>query len=294
MDSDKQLASESDARPEETTQTPAEGDQPSPETPESDGDQVTEAEPSTPEDGESDASGAPDADGEPAAAKPDEDKGETAEQRKRRRRRQSAKQRIDQLTAEKRAFEQENARLRDQLAQQSVAKPDRDDFDDDADYTAAVAKFAVHEVNAQRDQAAAKQTEASAADKRNEIFLARVEERLANGRMEDFNEVFHDTLPITETMADVIAESDKGPEIAYYLGKNQTELRDIARMPPIQAARALGQLEGRLSRSTSKKRSTAPAPPKTLSGTADSVAPSLDEMSMEEYRQARGYEPRVK
>lgn len=293
MDSEKDSVSESDARPDDekpkTTEDPAESGEPSPETPESDGDQDPEAEPSTTSDEDPEASEPSDDAGEPAAAKAGADKGEDAAARKRRRRHQSAQNRISQLTADKRALERKVARFEAQAKTSAVQPPDEHDFDDPAAFQVAVATYAADAAANKTRQEDARNAAVDAVDTRNMIFLERVE--AAKDRMPDFEEVFHDRLPVTEAMADVIAESEKGPELAYYLGKNQTELREIANMPPIQAARALGQLEGRLTRSGAKKRSTAPKPVKKVTGKSDVAEPALEDLSMEQYRERRGYSP---
>jgi hypothetical protein len=50
----------------------------------------------------------------------------------------------------------------------------------------------------------------------------------------DYDVVVRDpSLPITPLMADVIRESEKGPEIAYYLATNRSELAQIASRPRI-------------------------------------------------------------
>jgi hypothetical protein len=65
-------------------------------------------------------------------------------------------------------------------------------------------------------------------------------------------------LPITPAMAKVIKSSDRGPEIAYHLGKNPVEAARIARLEdPVEQAEALGRLYNRVV--------TSPAPPKTTS-----------------------------
>ena len=79
-------------------------------------------------------------------------------------------------------------------------------------------------------------------------------------RFPDFKEVVHNpTLPINEAMAEFIAESDVGPEIAYHLGKDPDLAERIAGMSPIRAARELARIESELSQLKAKP-SKAPEP----------------------------------
>lgn len=110
-------------------------------------------------------------------------------------------------------------------------------------------------------------------------------------------------LPITQTMADVILETEDPPAVAYYLGKNPTEAAAIAQMTPVQIARAIGRIEAKLSAPTTAPQPAQPAPPKTaskapppvttLSG-APSTPKSYEDMTQEEYEQARREERRAR
>ncbi len=51
---------------------------------------------------------------------------------------------------------------------------------------------------------------------------------------------------ITESMMEVIAESDVGPALAYHLAENPEVSAQIARLSPIAQARELGRIEARL------------------------------------------------
>lgn len=70
--------------------------------------------------------------------------------------------------------------------------------------------------------------------------------------------------------------------LGYYFGKFPDELVKLNKMSPIQAAKAIGALEPRLTPSKPKTATSAPAPARQVSGAA---APSADpsKMSMEDY-----------
>ena len=99
--------------------------------------------------------------------------------------------------------------------------------------------------------------------RQNEVFSAYQDrEEAAREKYEDYQQVaLNSALPITPVMAEVIRESDIGPEIAYYLGSNIKEADRIAKLSPSSQAREIGKLEAKLEASPPmKKTSTAPAP----------------------------------
>lgn len=117
--------------------------------------------------------------------------------------------------------------------------------------------------------------------------------------VEDYHEVTRNPrLPITEDIAEVIAESEDGPALAYYLGKNLQIAEAIARLPPKLAARELGKIEAKLAFEREKAKdkpvvSKAPPPPPKIEGAnaAPTVRPDDPEsdkaLSDDEWARAR-------
>lgn len=98
-----------------------------------------------------------------------------------------------------------------------------------------------------------------------------VEGMLQDGRerMPDFDQVFNSATPIHSRAVPFIVESDKGAEIAYYLGKNPAVAQQLSSMFDAAPARALvelGRIEARLSAPPSKTPTKAPAPAPVLNG----------------------------
>lgn len=92
-------------------------------------------------------------------------------------------------------------------------------------------------------------------------------------------------LTITPLMAAVIRESEVGPEVAYYLGKNRSEAQRIADLPPHRQAAELGRLEAKLSAPPPpSNKPIPPAPPQTVSGLAAGLSKAPEEMNMDEYK----------
>lgn len=125
-----------------------------------------------------------------------------------------------------------------------------------------------------------RQTEAAA-------FNARIE--AVNDRIPDFREVVMRPVeaggpPISDFAARFIASSDKGPEVAYWLGKNTNEARRIAHLPEGMQGAELARIEARItSAPTVRKTSQAPAPVPTIGGTKAVATKDPANMSMAEY-----------
>lgn len=145
-------------------------------------------------------------------------------------------------------------------------------------------------------------TKAEAAQKRQAAFQEKV---LAfRAQHPDYDTVTgNPALPITQAVAEVILDADDPPAIAYYLGTNPHEAAAIAQMTPAQIGRAIGRIEAKLTappaasdppRQPQPKTVTqAPPPVTTLTGAA-SVRKSYEDMTQEEYEQARREERRAK
>lgn len=84
---------------------------------------------------------------------------------------------------------------------------------------------------------------------------------------------------------EVMASSEKSPEILYHFATNFDEAAKLADMPPHLAALHIARLEAKLANKP-KPVSKAPAPPPTLTGAAQ-VNKSPEQMNDEEYYAAR-------
>lgn len=122
------------------------------------------------------------------------------------------------------------------------------------------------------------------AQKRSESFKAKVE--AARDKMPDFDQVFWN-VPVSEHAADLIAESDKAAEVAYWLGKNPHEAARIYQLPPHMQGAEIARLENRLSTVSNRKTSNAPTPPPVLSGQSAPGSKDPASMTMAEYAKWR-------
>lgn len=64
--------------------------------------------------------------------------------------------------------------------------------------------------------------------------------------------------PADEVMADIIKQSEIGPELCLYLEEHRAEAAEIMKLPDVQKARELGRIEARLE---AKAQAPAPEPP---------------------------------
>ena len=107
----------------------------------------------------------------------------------------------------------------------------------------------------------------------------------ARARMPDFDQVVTNQTPIHQRAAPFIVESEKGPEIAYWLGKNPDAARDLYQKfetAPAQALIELGRIEARVSAAPPKPVSTAPKPAPTLNGGVSPLGFDIKTASIED------------
>jgi hypothetical protein len=108
-------------------------------------------------------------------------------------------------------------------------------------------------------------------------------ETIAREKFADYDTVTRNpNVAITPVMAEVIRDSDVGPDLAYHLGMNTAEAARIAALPPARQAVELGKLEARV---TAPKTLPAqpPAPVQPVNAIAAGGAKDPGEMSMAEY-----------
>ena len=82
------------------------------------------------------------------------------------------------------------------------------------------------------------------------------------GKYADFDQVIGSVPPnvFDDRMARVIASSDVGADVAYWLGTNKAEAARISQMSDMDMARHIGAIEARVSAPPVKIQSTAPDP----------------------------------
>lgn len=237
---------------------------------ETDGESETPAETETPSEPFGEEEGGETA-GEESETSQEESKGKGAEKR------------IKKLSAKNFNLEQENERLRKELegsaGEAPMDEPKEEDFENYSDYTKALAKYTYQEEKARESEKAKETSVRTAAQERSRNFEQRAD--IVREEKEDFDEVAKSPEMLefyarsAPHVAEAVMESEKGAEIAYYLGSNQDVAVEMARKSPVQVAIEIGKLEAKFSQKP-KPRATSKAP-KPISPTAGGGHGGADE-----------------
>jgi hypothetical protein len=158
----------------------------------------------------------------------------------------SAKERIAELTRQRREAEQRAQRAEAKLKAYEAPAPKRADFTDDDAYETERAKWAAkaargdeakHEAESAKTEAVAAKVEAWNAQR------AEIRTRHA-----DFDEVIN-AVPqsiFNETVSNAILESEMAADVAYVLAKNPERAQKFAAMSPLHQGREIGKIEAEI------------------------------------------------
>lgn len=164
---------------------------------------------------------------------------------------------LAEVEAENRMLKQQMEQARPRQEEPS-GKPVPSQFQDYESYIEAVAEWKADQKLATiRAESEAQQRQREAQER-----ASKVQQKLsgAASKYEDFEEVALDpSVPITQHMAEAIADSDMGGDVAYYLGTHRDEAHRIASLSPVQQVRELTKLETKLS-ATQVAKTNAPKP----------------------------------
>lgn len=164
-------------------------------------------------------------------------------------------------------------RLEQDLMQQAQAgkaaqEPKRENYqDDDAFVRDSLEHLAEQKARALIEQREVQRRQAEMSER----FLSQAE--AAQDKYPDFDVVVgNPALQINESMAEFMAVSDLGAEVAYHLGKNPAKAASIARMSPVLAALELKKLEQTLNEKPRRPAPPEPINPVNARGRASSTA----------------------
>ncbi|HEU4707931.1 MAG TPA: hypothetical protein VFS17_01330, partial [Methylophilaceae bacterium] len=183
---------------------------------------------------------------------------------------------------------------KDEPAAKPEGKPKQEDFATYEDYLEALAKHTVAEERRKAEAEAEEAKEKQTREAKAKTYAERAEK--ARERMPDFDDVVDQDLPVSRAMIEVIMESDIGPDLAYYLGKNPDEATRIAQLSPIAAARELGKIEAKLTpadKTDPPKPSDAPKPPNPVKGTTTVSSSPADNDSTDSWMKKRNKQVRT-
>lgn len=223
------------------------------------------------------------------------------------------KKRIDKLTSQKTAAEQErdywkqealkrSGPAEPQAPKQSTAEakpksdgaPDPNDFDNHADFVRALTKYEIAE-SAKAEAARA------AAEKRAKDFQDSVTKFKAE--TPDFDETLEeiDDLKLPTTFLNEISNSENPASLMYALAKDRAELERISKLPVNQAIRELGRFEARIAvkaaaatqePKTEIKKSSAPPPIEPVKAKSSATTKSPEDMDYDEFKAWRNEQTR--
>jgi hypothetical protein len=162
-------------------------------------------------------------------------------------------------------------KLTEQQQAKALVPPERNAFRDDDEFLQAQIDHLAEKKAAEK---IAERERAKEAEQRSESFMEKAEK--ASERYVDFQAVVgNPTLAINESMAEFIADSDLGPDVAYHLGKNPAKAAQIAQMSPVKAARELARIEAEIASKPKAKPSNAPEPINPVGSRGKSTTSSL-------------------
>lgn len=223
---------------------------------------------------------------------------ESAKERRERDKAYKQRLREEASAAEKRAQEADD-RLKSLLdAGNRQQAPRRDQFADGAEYAAAKAVWDYHQATTKDQIGQAERTAEQERQALDQIHAAEQQlvqqnwsEQLAEGRAKypDFEQVAY-TSPISNEVADAVAASDIGAELAYYFGKNPDVARQISlfsKTDRAEASRQFGFIEAQVRQSltaAAPRTASAAPPPTTPVKGATTGTKSPDKMTPNEYR----------
>jgi hypothetical protein len=240
-------------------------------------------------------------DGQAAVEAPEGDEAEKSEAAKRREREKAYKANLRKEADEAKAAAEraEQRRLKIIEAGKSEKPPAEDEFSDYAEFVAAKAVWTAEqrtnqrqaqEFEAEANEARQKAQQIEAVEQQivNQVWSERVTE--AKGRYADFEAVaLAPDVPITPAIAEMLKQSEKGADLAYWLGMNKAaaaELATLSKTSPTQAAFHLGRLEASLTAPAPRVKSQTPEPIAPIRGSSRASL-NPDDLSMDAYIAAR-------
>ena len=195
------------------------------------------------------------------------------------------KERFNEVYAQKKQAEaeaayarQEASRLRAELDKLRQIPTDQVPYEqqDELRMRAAVKEERLAEKEAEAQRRTEQVHEARIA-----TFEAKVSEAL--DRMPDFYQVFSQ-VPVSDVAAELIADSSKAAEVAYFLGKNPDQAKRIYQLPAHLQGAEIARIEARVSAAPQvRKVSKAPPPVSTIGGQSSPGVKDPGQMTEAEY-----------
>jgi hypothetical protein len=231
---------------------------------------------------------------------------EETEKEKPKKKNKGFKKRIDKLSKQLSAKDQEINYLKQLALDKSSArenpieapkksetklelKPLAEKFDTHDEYLEALTEWKIEQRETDRETKKREVELKTQQQSQVQSFQAKVKDFAKS--TEDFNDVVSevDDIALTAGLQEVLISSEVGPELMYELAKNRKELERINALGPLAAAREIGKIEARLSKSQSPskeaKQTKAPQPISPVGNKGSGkAAKNPDNMSFSEYK----------
>jgi len=177
--------------------------------------------------------------------------------------------------------------LSDAVERELGPPPKESDYTDYLQFTKAETAYETMKLMVSRELRKNAEAAKSQIELHNNTIVETFKERADKARevIKDFDAVVG-AATVSPTHRDtimLILESEKGPQLSYYLSKHPEKVHEINAMPAHKQAAEIGRLESRLSKSEPKKETKAPAPVPPLKGSSVISAKDPEKMSMDEF-----------
>lgn len=164
--------------------------------------------------------------------------------------------------------------------QVDTSKPKLANFENVEDYVEAVADWKMAQKENVIHQAKVQANKVDLENRSEKIYEQA--EKIAG-----FDRDVFDELPLTQSIANALLDSDIAPRLMAHLAGNPEEVARINKLSPARQAAEIGKIEARLSEVKPVKTSSAPAPIKPVGNRGGAVAVDINNMSMAEYKAFR-------
>lgn len=165
-----------------------------------------------------------------------------------------------------------------QVQRQTSNEPTRDQFASDADWIDAKVDYKLQQRDSATRAEAHKASQQSLNSKAEDLYAKA--ERVAGFDRESFDE-----LPLTQSIAVVLIESDVAPQLMAYMSANPEEVERITKLSDARQAVELGKLEMKLQ--SAPKTSKASPPISPVSGSRGGASPDLNSADFAAYKAMR-------
>jgi len=187
---------------------------------------------------------------------------------------------------------EESKALADAVEAEIGPPPKEADFPDYLQFTKAETAYETMRMMVSRELKKTAERVKVETELRNNTIVETFKERANDVRkfVKDFDQVTHaaSVSPSHPMTIGLILESEKGPQLAYYLAKHPEKVHELNDLPPHRQAAEIGRLEARLSKTEPKKVTKAPPPvPPLKSNTSAEPEKEKDpeRMSMAEFKE---------